>query len=121
MRKMKEILMMVIWFLILIYPFPVFAQAKSGCPNESESWKDGLWCKVCDKILEDKSKEGRCKKCKQELMKVKLCIRKGYICEVCEIASLKKGWCKRCRKRRKEYIDRARVIYRCNICEEEYD
>jgi len=67
------------------------------------------------------TKAFQCESCKtvwtdeeiSKAKKVEICLRKGYICEGCDIKSLKPGKCKKCNKALKEISDKAEFVTTC--------
>lgn len=120
------ILTLGVLFVIAFTATPVFAQfgpEEGKCPNKPKDWKDGKWCKKCDKILEeaDIDKDGNCAKHKEKPLDVKVCERKGWQCPECKEFFPKKGKCKECKKELVEVVDKARVVYPCKECDEDHD
>jgi hypothetical protein len=124
---MKNIVILILGVLLVItlnVTF-VFAQCcgqdQDKCPMKKI--KDGEWCKKCDKILEkeDKTDDGKCKKCGEEPKKVKVCEMEAYRCKDCDEISSKPGKCPGCNKKMEKYTDKARIVYECKKCEEQYD
>jgi hypothetical protein len=87
---------------------------KWGWCDVSDSEK-AWWCDTCKTTLAktdlDENKE--CKKCHKAAREIDVCVKKGFVCDMCSGWSLEKGDCAHCNKPLREKSVKSPVYYRC--------